>query len=243
MGYLDPLYTHEAQICDLASGDDINLSGTFYETLIQHMGVSTRDFLRTGQTQYYDQGDILLSHVSENTECYDLVSGVTALSKTQSAQKKQIISFTFGTDIIPLFEAGSGYEIRALTPITVVKYSLVELNALIPQCVKLGEMLWTYQNKLFSNQARHIYTIGQRNALERVAFFLLEIYHRQREIARNSLVISHPITRRDIANYLGITIETTSRCFSQLKREGLIDYAKSRETEILRFGALQSLLG
>ena len=60
--------------------------------------------------------------------------------------------------------------------------------------------------------------LGRKTALERVAAFLLEMNGRLTE----PVVMALPMTRRDISDYLGLTIETVSRALSTLKRKGLL---------------------
>jgi CRP/FNR family nitrogen fixation transcriptional regulator len=84
---------------------------------------------------------------------------------------------------------------------------------------------------------RHLLVLGRQNATERVAAFLTEMAERQGALDRFDL----PMSRNDIADYLGLTIETVSRIFTKLRQRGLIRLYGSREVEITRRQALEDM--
>ena len=78
--------------------------------------------------------------------------------------------------------------------------------------------------------------LGRMTALERVATFLLEMFER-RDRAKT---LDLPMSRNDIADYLGLTIETVSRTLSALKRDGVIGIPSPHRIELLDRGALDA---
>lgn len=83
----------------------------------------------------------------------------------------------------------------------------------------------------------HLLVIGRQNAAERVAAFLLDLCERQGGLPQVELAMS----RTDIGDYLGLTIETVSRVFSRFREKGHIRLKGSRTVEILRSEALRAL--
>jgi CRP/FNR family nitrogen fixation transcriptional regulator len=81
----------------------------------------------------------------------------------------------------------------------------------------------------------HVLVIGRQTAVERVAGFLLDMAERQGELKYFDL----PMSRLDIADYLGLTIETVSRVFAKLRSAGLIKLRSIRCVEIADLGALR----
>ena len=79
--------------------------------------------------------------------------------------------------------------------------------------------------------------LGRQNAVERVAAFFLEMSERQDGLRQVEL----PMSRLDIADYLGLTIETVSRVFSKLKSKGVIRLPSLRCVEIVKLQTLQDM--
>lgn len=83
----------------------------------------------------------------------------------------------------------------------------------------------------------HLLVLGRQNSIERVAAFLLEMSERQGSLPQVEL----PMSRTDIADYLGLTIETVSRVFSRLKQKGVIRLPTLRSVEIVKWQVLQDM--
>lgn len=83
----------------------------------------------------------------------------------------------------------------------------------------------------------HLLVLGRQNSVERIAAFLLEMSERQGGLPQVEL----PMSRTDIADYLGLTIETVSRVFSRLKQKGVIRLPTLRCVEIVKGQILQDM--
>ncbi|TPK72428.1 cyclic nucleotide-binding domain-containing protein [Mesorhizobium sp. B2-4-15] len=83
----------------------------------------------------------------------------------------------------------------------------------------------------------HLLVLGRQTAVERVAAFLLDMAERQGGLQPVEL----PMSRMDIGDYLGLTIETVSRVFTKLKDKGMIRLHGLRNVEIVRYEALRNI--
>ncbi|MBZ9676165.1 helix-turn-helix domain-containing protein [Mesorhizobium sp. ES1-1] len=83
----------------------------------------------------------------------------------------------------------------------------------------------------------HLLVLGRQNAIERVAAFLVDMAERQGGLRQVEL----PMSRMDIGDYLGLTIETVSRVFTRLKDKGVIRLLNLRSIEILKQDALHCM--
>lgn len=83
----------------------------------------------------------------------------------------------------------------------------------------------------------HLLVLGRQNAIERIAAFLTDLAERQGGLRQIEL----PMSRTDIADYLGLTIETVSRGFSRLKQKDVIRLPSQRCVEIVKWQALQGM--
>jgi CRP/FNR family transcriptional regulator len=84
-------------------------------------------------------------------------------------------------------------------------------------------------------------TTGQRTAAERVVSFLLALSRRNARTGRDPTMLELPMTRSDIGDFLGLTIETVSRTFTKLRAMGLIELVHSSEVKLIDIDALKSL--
>ncbi len=83
----------------------------------------------------------------------------------------------------------------------------------------------------------HLLVLGRQNAVERITVFLVDMAERQGGLKHVEL----PMSRADIGDYLGLTIETVSRVFSKLRSNGIIKLINMRSIEICKWDALLSM--
>ena len=78
--------------------------------------------------------------------------------------------------------------------------------------------------------------LGRRSARERVASFLLTLAQRE-----PAAPVDMPMGRQDMADYLGLTIETVSRMLTQLQGEAIVEFPSNRRFEVRKWGALEAM--
>jgi CRP-like cAMP-binding protein len=83
----------------------------------------------------------------------------------------------------------------------------------------------------------HLLLLGRKNALERLAAFLLEMARRYGD----DDVIDLPMPRHDIADYLGLTLETVSRMFAELKEAGIVRLESARRVHLVDMAKLKAM--
>ena len=114
--------------------------------------------------------------------------------------------------------------------------SLVQLAEELPT---LRTNLKDIRSLLLDLTLKQVYLLGQLKAYERVCFMLKQLL--QRIPGARPDRIELPMTRVDIADYLGLTVETVSRSISQLKRDGLITSESPNTISILKLDAVEEL--
>jgi CRP/FNR family transcriptional regulator, nitrogen fixation regulation protein len=90
---------------------------------------------------------------------------------------------------------------------------------------KVARKLWTMTAGDLRHAEDHMLLLGRKSAMERVANFLLEMDRRLAVAGMMAL----PMCRRDIGDYLGLTLETVSRALSQLHNEGVLGFSGARQ--------------
>ena len=126
---------------------------------------------------------------------------------------------------------------EAITGCSLIAYRrrAVEQQALTDKVV--SQQLFQHAMQSLSQAQAHSLLLGRRGAAEKVAGFLLDWASRIPKGAPLHLAMS----RQDIADYLGLTIETVSRSMSQFEREGTIALTGARHVNILNRNTLQAL--
>jgi len=108
------------------------------------------------------------------------------------------------------------------------------------------EHVQTYVQRLLAREVvrdqRLMLLLGRMQADERVAAFLLNMAQRFKARGYSPLEFTLPMAREDIGNYLGLTLETVSRCLSRLKSTGVLN-VKNRHIRILNLDVLQKVIG
>ncbi len=169
---------------------------------------------------------------------YKVVGGAVRFSKLMSDGRRQIGAFYLPGDIFGL-EAEDVHAFSAesigQSQILVLKRSVFLAEAMSDQT--LARELWTQTLGHLQRAQCHMLLLGRKNAQERIAAFLLEMAKRQ----RSSGSIELPMSRQDIADYLGLTIETVSRTLTQLERSGVISIPASRHIMLCNRGVLDEM--
>ena len=158
------------------------------------------------------------------TSFYNVLDGVLRLYKLLPDGRRQIVGFALPGDFLGMAAAERhGFSADAIGPASVCQFT----KAAFARFAEHRPNLLRRINELAVrelNQARdHMVLLGRRSAEEKVATFLVGWRDRLQQIREPSRVVPLPMNRQDIADYLGLTIETVSRTFTKLEREGVID--------------------
>jgi CRP/FNR family nitrogen fixation transcriptional regulator len=157
---------------------------------------------------------------------YQVVSGSVRSYKLLSDGRRQIGAFYLPGDVFGL-ESGPTHRLTAEavadTTVRLVKRRNLEQAAGIT--VQVAQSLWAMTAGELRHAEDHMLLLGRKNAMERVASFLLEM---DRRLAGTGMV-ALPMCRRDIGDYLGLTLETVSRALSQLHGDGVLGFSGARQ--------------
>jgi CRP/FNR family transcriptional regulator, anaerobic regulatory protein len=115
------------------------------------------------------------------------------------------------------------------------------LHRIVAQDPSLGFKLYQAVARELASTRDLMLTTGQRSATERLVSFLLAFSRRNARIGQDPTALELPMTRADIGDFLGLTIETVSRTFTKLKTMGLIELPHSNQVKLIDVGALKSL--
>jgi len=159
---------------------------------------------------------------------YKVVSGAVRSYKVLSDGRRQIGGFYLPGDVFCL-EAGDvhGFSAEAVADSKIMVIKRAALIALAARDNEVARQLWTMSARELQRAQDHVMLLI-KTAQERVAGFLLEMSDRIH--GRNEVEL--PMSRQDIADYLGLTIETVSRLLTKLKRRKIMSIARLDEIHI-----------
>jgi len=160
----------------------------------------------------------------EPADCfYKVVSGVTRSFRVLADGRRQIGQFHLPGDVFGV-EADNR---RRVSCEAVNEATLIVARRANLMTGDKGEaaQLWRLAMSELERAQDHILTLGRRNACERLATFLMDFADR-RGVGDS---VELPMSRQDIADHLGLTIETVSRTFSQFQADGLIEIHGCRQ--------------
>jgi CRP/FNR family nitrogen fixation transcriptional regulator len=169
---------------------------------------------------------------------YRVISGVVRVCKFLSDGRRQIEAFHVAGDIFG-FELGGERVLsaEAVSDCTLVSYRRRSVESLAEKNESVSRHLFQYAMQNLARAQGHSLLLGRRGAAEKVASFLLD----WAEHSGDKRVAHLAMTRQDIADYLGLTIETVSRSLSQFERDGVITLANTREVRLKNLEALEDL--
>ena len=157
---------------------------------------------------------------------YQVIHGAVRTYKLLSDGRRQIGAFLLPGDVFGL-ESGTNHRLAAEavidTTVRLMKRSSLEHAAGVD--VQVARKLWSMTEGELRHAEDHMLLLGRKNAMERVANFLLEMDRRLTVAGMMAL----PMCRRDIGDYLGLTLETVSRTLSQLSDQGVLVFSSARQ--------------
>lgn len=192
-----------------------------------------------GQRQTYGPGETIFDEGQPADRIYQLISGALRTCRILRDGRRQIEAFHFAGDVFGL-ERGGTYRAAAQTlgPAQVRVMPRPALEALANQRGDVARRLLELTADSLRRCQDHVLMLGRRTACERVAALLLDLAERTGAEA----LLDVPMTRQDMADYLGLTIETVSRTFTQFQHDGLIALPTTRKVLLRDRGALEAMV-
>ena len=185
------------------------------------------------------QQNLFMQH-SPSDRLFNIASGVGTVEKISSNGKRQILAFIFPGDFVGLSHSSHyEYGVKSISAMTAYEFKRNTLLALSEELPTLKTNIRDIRSLVLALTLEQVYLLGQLKANERVCFMLKQLL--QRIPGARPDRIELPMTRVDIADYLGLTVETVSRSMSQLKRDGVISTISPNAVKILKMDAVEEL--
>jgi CRP/FNR family nitrogen fixation transcriptional regulator len=184
------------------------------------------------------QGRCLFAQGDASDTLYRLVSGVVRICKPLKNGRRQVQAFHVAEDVFGFEpEARRSSYAEAVSDCVLVTYHRGNIESLAQQDKAVHRQLLDHAVRNLAQAQTHAFLLGRHGAVEKIAGFLLNWSRRVNQPDMVLLVMN----RQDIADYLGLTIETVSRSLTQLERDGSIALPNARQVHIIDHAALARL--
>jgi CRP/FNR family transcriptional regulator, anaerobic regulatory protein len=191
-----------------------------------------------------EANQILVDEGEPRRRVYTLTGGMLRLSIALPDGRRQITGFLMPGDYLGLADEGEySQTAEAVVASKLCAFPVREMEGLQDQFPRLKDRLHQMTRLALRRARDSQMVLGRLTPVEKLASFLLMFSARAAEnkLPDNPLLL--PMSRTDIADYLGLTIETVSRSFTKLKTQGVIRLPEPQIVEIVDRTALEDISG
>src|SRR5215469_2577415 len=205
-----------AHACETCAARRLSICGAMEDQDLGRLAV-----IRAPQT--VAPGQTFLEEGEPATHFFNIIEGAVKVYKLMADGRRQITGFLFAGDLLGLaFNESYTYSAEAITTVRICRFARRPLERLLDEFPKMEKRLLAMASNELATAQAQMMLLGRKTAHERVASFLLSLAEREERLGAESDVVHLPMTRTDIADYLGLTTETASRVFTNLRKRGYI---------------------
>jgi CRP/FNR family transcriptional regulator len=171
----------------------------------------------------FETRETLFMEDDRRTHVYNVRSGAARLYKLLPDGRRQIVAFALAGDFLGLSAGDTyGFSVDALEPLEACRFDRPALEDYITSHPAMRDKLQALALQELERAREQMLLLGRRDAEERIACFVLSLRDRFARINGAKQGVPLPMTRQDMADYLGLTIETVSRTVTRLSKERLL---------------------
>ncbi len=226
-----------------AGGTPAEAPGNPFETGALRAAVTAGRADQAGVSQLSGREDLFLEG-DDATHVFEVVEGVVCMYRIMPDGSRHVLAFRFPGEIVGLCSPGTyGYNAQAVGDTRVRRIPLSGLERLIDERSDFARKLLRMATAELNAMREHLKCLASKSAEAKVADFLLMLARRRKTERREAVVVNLPMTRTDIGDYLGLTIETVSRTISKFRRMGVIDLPHTNQIVVRQLDRLAELAG
>lgn len=175
-----------------------------------------------------------------------ILKGIVKLSKLAPDGRKQIVGLQFAPDFLGRpFALESGVSVEATEDVRICSFPRAVLDDIVQQSPELKQKLLDQALRELDEARDWMLTLGRKNASEKLATFLCllatNLDPEREHKSKGALTFEIPLTRSEIADFLGLTIETVSRQITHLRKAGYIQLENNRTITVPSLEKLRAL--
>ena len=185
------------------------------------------------QTLEMAPGDPLFDEGECADQVYNVTAGTMKIYKLLPDGRRQVTGFLFPGDFLGLANNDTyAYSAEAVTHATLCRFPRTKLDKLLERHPKMEKRLLSIASHELAVAQEQMLLLGRKTAKEKIASFLLNLSERAESRGQTGNPVSVPMSRTDIGDFLGLTTETVSRTFTNLRTSGAIALRNGGKVEI-----------
>ena len=178
----------------------------------------------------------------EATHVLEVLDGVVCAYRLLPDGQRHIASFYYPGDLIGYCCLGKyPYSAQALTTLRVRRIPRASMDRMVEHRPEFARKLLKIAACELTATRDHLLCLASKSAEAKMASFLMALARRNQTVGEDPMRIVLPMTRVDIGDYLGLTIETVSRTLSKLKRAGIISLPRTSLVVIRQLAELEAI--
>ncbi len=195
--------------------------------------------------QTYDAGDVILWRGEPLKFVASVVSGVANLSKTLEDGRTQMVGLLLPSDFLGRpGRTTVEFDVTATTNVTLCRFERAPFEKLINETPHVAQRLMELTLDELDAARDWMILLGRKTAREKIATFLdLLVQRSEVSLEKNHISLEMAMTRDQIANFLGLTLETVSRQLNAMKKDGIITFNGRKQLNIVDLIALRQATG
>lgn len=191
-----------------------------------------------GVRMQFAAGEEIYAQEDETDFIYQVIDGSVRTSRLLSDGRRQIGDFYYPEELFGLeASAVHRFSAEALCDCTILVVRRSAVRHCADQRERLEQLVWTATARELERTQEHLFMLGRKSACEKVASFLMNAAAR----VKGDLT-TLAMSRQDMADYLGLTIETVSRMLTQLQTGGVVEFVGCRSFRVTRPSGLARLV-
>jgi CRP/FNR family transcriptional regulator len=191
-----------------------------------------------------ESGRSLVVEGDSGDHAFNVIFGAVKLYKSPADGRAQITGYLLPGDFLGLPLRGSyAFSAEAVAPTELCQFPREPLRRVFEKYDKLQQRFLTAVHDDLVAAQDHMLLLGRKTASERVCTFLVRLLQRSERIGAPVNPLHLPLHRNDIADYLGLTIETVSRTFTKLRSEAVIRLDRADKVFVLDRARLEDMAG
>jgi CRP/FNR family transcriptional regulator len=227
----------KAEVCNACSARRLSVCSVLRDDGLRRLNAASDQIA-------FAAGEVLVREGDPATQLFNITSGDVRVHKLLADGRRQIVGFLSAGDFLGLASGDRyAFSAEALTPGAACRFRKTEYRRLLTEMPELEHALLDRAAHELKAAHDQMLLLGRKTATERLASFLVSLSERNLRAGRDGRLIDLPMTRAEIADYLGLTTETVSRHTTRLKTRGVIRLLSMHSLSIEKPGELMELAG